>query len=86
MWIKCNENDDVAEGSREYEKNRNRILGWGEKSGSFLTYRNRITKMVFTLAITQHTANVKFRRIIVISRCRFLHDGQFNVHKNGKMQ
>lgn len=34
--------------------------------GDFLTYRNRITKMVLAFVIAQHTANVEFRRIIVI--------------------
>lgn len=44
-------------------------------SDGFSTYRNRITKMVLTFAITQHTADVEFRRIIVVPRSRFLHDG-----------
>lgn len=74
MW---SEDEKGREKKREEKKNYN--------NGSFTTYRNCITKVVFTLGTTQYTANVELGRIIVISRRRFLHDGKFYMQKNDKM-
>lgn len=55
--------NDVRDAAELQAKKRKKTYG---NYGEFLTYRNRITKMVLAFVIAQHTANVEFRRIIVI--------------------